>query len=228
MTSKEIFEWDVTTWARAVHFWEKAIAQKNLVLESGLEIGARHGGLSLFFAKRYGAKMVCSDVEADFEKARNLHHAHGVGHLVEYAQADALVLPYPESHFNFVVFKSVLGVVGRNGQPEKQQQAIAEIKRVLKPGGVLFFAENLRGSGLHQLARRVFIPWGNSWRYVSLTELDDWFSIFQGKEIRATGFFAAFVPRPEWLKTLIAILDQVLLFVPKNWRYVAHGYAQKT
>jgi ubiquinone/menaquinone biosynthesis C-methylase UbiE len=231
MTQKEILAWDIATWGRALQCWEQHCnllfpqGKKTLL---GLEIGANHGGLTLFFTKKYGAKMVCSDVEPRFEQAKNLHNAHDVSQLVEYAQADALALPWPDGHFDFVVFKSVLGAVGRNGQLEKQQQSIAEMQRVLRPGGLLFFAENLRGAIFHRFLRKKFAPWGNAWRYVTLDEMEEFLGIFAQKEIRATGFLSAFVPRPEWLKTAVAALDRVLFFLPKNWRYVAYGYAQKS
>lgn len=227
MTQKDILEWDIATWARALRFWEETISEKNIGLKNGLEIGAHNGGISLFFAKKYGTKMVCSDIGLASEKARTLHYENGVNHLIEYAEVDATAIPYPDGTFDFVVFKSVLGAVGRHGQKAEQQKAIAEMHRVLRPGGVLFFAENLGGSLLHRLARRVFVRWGKSWRYVTLNELDNWLSIFEKKETRATGFFAAFVPRPEWLKTIAAHLDLLFFFFPKKWRYVAYGYARK-
>ncbi|MBK6996160.1 MAG: class I SAM-dependent methyltransferase [Lewinellaceae bacterium] len=227
MTKKDILEWDIATWSRALRFWEKTILAQNINLQNGLEIGAHNGGISLFFAKKYGAKMVCSDLEPASAKAKSLHDKHKVSRLIEYAGINASAIPYPDDSFDFVVFKSVLGGIGRNGQAEKQKQALAEIHRVLKPGGVLFFAENMRGSVLHRLARRVFMPWGKSWRYLKIKELRRWLSIFESHKIRTTGFFAAFVPKPEWLKTLAAKVDLLFFYLPQKWEYVAYGFARK-
>ncbi len=227
MTHKDILEWDIPTWSRALHFWEKTISEQSVPLQNGLEIGAHNGGLSLFFAKQYGANMVCSDLNAASEKALSLHVENGVSHLIQYATLDATKIPYPNNSFDFVVFKSVLGAVGRNGHAKNQQRAIEEIYRVLKPNGVLFFAENLRGSALHRLARRAIVPWGKSWRYMKINELEEWLSVFGAKEIHTTGFFAAFVPRPEWLKTSAAKMDTLFTLIPPDWRYVAYGFARK-
>lgn len=220
-------EWDVATWGRALTFWEKIIKNEHIHLGHGLEIGARHGGLSWFFAKHFGSKMDCTDCVSPSEKARELHEAAGLSKLISYQLADVNRLPYPAHHFDFVVFKSVLGAVGRNNQPEKQQQALAEIHRVLRPGGYLFYAENLRGSMLHQMARRFFVPWGKSWRYLTIRELRILLADFKEKEIQATGFFAAFIPRPTWIKNIGAALDSRCFFIPKSMRYVGFGYAKK-
>ncbi len=227
MTQQDILGWDIATWARALRFWEKTISAQNFDLRYGLEIGAHNGGISLFFAKQYGANMVCSDLNPVSEKAKSLHLENGVSARIQYAELDATAIPYPDNSFDFVVFKSVLGAIGRQDQPEKQQRAIAEMHRVLKPGGVLFFAENLQGSILHRLTRSAFVPWGKSWRYLKIKELNEWLSVFEKKEIQATGFFAAFVPKPEWLKSSVAAFDALLPFIPKAWRYVVYGYARK-
>lgn len=220
-------EWDVDTWSRALSFWEKTIERQNISLGHGLEIGARHGGLSWYFAKQYGSQMCCTDHVLPSEKARLLHDAAGLSKLISYQVADATRLPFPENHFDFVVFKSVLGAVGRDNQPEKQLQALHEIHRVLRPGGHLFFAENLRGSTLHQIARRSLVPWGKTWRYLTISELCTLLTDFEAKEIHATGFFAAFVPRPAWLKNIVAQIDSWCFFIPKTARYVGFGYARK-
>ena len=98
--------------------------------------------------------------------------------------------------------------------------------RVLRPGGLLLFAENLRGSPLHQSARRRFVPWGETWRYVTEADIREFLEPFSEREIHTTGFSSAFVPGPEWLKTLASHLDaSVFAWVPRRWNYVAYGYA---
>jgi SAM-dependent methyltransferase len=156
-----------------------------------------------------------------------LHAQSGVAHLMTYAKADATALPFPDQSFDFVVFKSVLGVVGSHNRVERMEQAMQEMQRVLKPGGVLFFAENLQGSYLHRLARHWFVSWGKNWRYLSFLELSALLSGFAGQALHSTGFLSAFVPRPAWLKGLLAQTDRLLFFIPKTWRYVAFGYAVK-
>lgn len=220
-------EWDVATWSRALRFFEIKALESTIPLQKGLEIGARHGGLSWFFAHTFGSELYCTDVVEPSPKARELHQKMGVSTQITYQQADALALPFADQSVDFVVFKSVLGAIGRHNQPEKQQQALAEMYRVLKPGGRLFWAENTRASLLHQWMRRLFVPWGNTWRYVSLGELTDWLTLFEHSEIHSTGFLSAFIPRPEWLKNIAAQVDHCMPFWPSNGRYVAYGVAIK-
>lgn len=224
----EMVEWDIVTWSRAFRAWEKIALHRGLDAQNnGLEIGANKGGVSLFFAKRFGTKMICSDVIATPQSASIMHKKHQVAHLIQYNTIDARAIPYPDQHFDFVVFKSLLGVVGANGNIENIEKSLAEIHRVLKPNGILFFAENLTGSPLHRFAHKHFVHWGNNWRYIQLQEMEGLLSRFSEKKLQTTGFFAAFVPKPEWLKSLVGLLDPLFFFLPKSWRYVCYGYAVK-
>ena len=210
-----------------MYFWIESAENQNFTLEKGLEIGARNGGLSWFFAQHFNSQMTCTDFGGPSEKAQQLHQQSGLNQRITHQDADATQLPFADETFDFVVFKSVLGAVGRDNSPENQQRALAETHRVLKPGGVLFFAENLSGSLLHRLARRVFVPWGKSWRYLKISELQRWLGLFEQVEIHSTGFFAAFIPKPVRLKNLVANLDSGLFFLPKNWHYVGFGWGRK-
>lgn len=224
---RDFVGWDVATWSRPLRFWENRIGTNmNLSGKQGLELGANLGGLSLFFAHRFGCPMVCSDYVFP-EQARAWHQAFAGPVPIEYKQVDVRQIPFPEASFDFVVFKSLLGFVGSHGRAEQIGTAMKEIHRVLRPGGVLFFAENLEGSPLHTLARRSFVPWGRHWHYLSLPEIQQLLRCFSTSEVCATGFFAAFVPRPEWLRGMVARFDQSLPFIPPKWRYVAYGYAAK-
>ncbi len=71
------------------------------------------------------------------------------------------------------------------------------------------------------------MPWGTRWRYVTLQELDTFLNIFAEKQLLSTGFFSAFIPKPEPLKNIVAFLDQLCYFVPQNCRYVGYGFAIK-
>jgi ubiquinone/menaquinone biosynthesis C-methylase UbiE len=224
MIYQTALEWDVVTWSRALDDWASAILERGIVVSNGLELGARNGGLSWYFAQVHGSHMTCTDLASPSEKAQNLHQLSGLSNQIRYEQADARQLPFADEQFDFVVFKSMLGALD---DPAAQQQAIEEMHRVLKPGGVLFFAENLRGSLLHQWARRKFMPWGTRWRYVTFQELDTFLSIFAEKKLLSTGFFSAFIPKPASLKNIVAYLDQLCYFVPQNCRYVGYGFAIK-
>jgi len=217
---KDIFQWDISTWSQAYPIWGKALNGKQT---RGLELGANNGGGTLFLAL-YNINTICSDIHNPKEKAFGLHKKYLVQDIIQYKEIDGMNIPYPNNNFDVVIFKSVLGFLKTFNN---QKKMIAEIFRILKPGGFLLFAENAKGSLLHQWARRRFIAWGNSWRYVSLQEMNLLLKPFTQKEIKSTGFFAVFVSKPKWLKALFASLDSCLPCISKNWRYVVFGYAVK-
>lgn len=222
-----IVEWDIRTWSRAVRFWEQVVKRENPILGKGIELGARRGGLAYYFAERFGSAMACSDVEPIPDDTRKRLASLGLSNLISYDIADASSLPYPDETFDFVTFKSILGVVGARQRYDKIEQAIQEIHRVLRPGGLLLFAENLQGSILHRKARHWFVPWGRSWRYLTLDEMRSLLSAFARYELHATGFLSAFAPGSEPLKSSLATIDACLPFIPEKWRYVGYGVAWK-
>jgi ubiquinone/menaquinone biosynthesis C-methylase UbiE len=221
-------EWDIYTWGRGLALWEHLAKERSLFQKKGLEIGGRNGGVTLFFVSTFDSKMVCSDLGGPSVKAKQLHQKNGLNGKVSYADVNALDISFEDGSFDFVVFKSVLGSLA-NGKFENQQKAINEMHRVLKPGGVLFFAENLKASQLHQLGRKYFIPWGTRWRYISKKEMISTLDSFSLKEIKYTGFFAAFIPNKfTFLKNLFSKIDNVINpILPNSWKYVVYGYAIK-
>lgn len=221
-------EWDTVTWSRALLFWEQTMRHtENWKGKYGLELGAHRGGLSLYFAREWGCRMVCSDVE--WPVAAQTCHADfpPPAQPITYAAVNALEIPYPDATFDLVVFKSMLGVIGRNNRPDQIEQTLAEIRRVLKPGGHVFWAENLRGSRLHGFARRYFVRWGHKWYYPRYSELEHMMRIFPYKQVETTGFLAAFLPGNGRFKNRIAQLDSLLFFLPKSWQYVGYGISRK-
>ena len=104
---KEVTEWDIKNWSRAIEFWEKDMPE-NLEGKKVLDIGGRNGGLSLYFALK-GADVVCSDVSSDgFKKAKKLHKRYGVSKRIRYEIIDVLKMSFQEE-FDIVTFKSVWG-----------------------------------------------------------------------------------------------------------------------
>src|SRR5690606_26588047 len=134
----------------------------------------REGGLSLWMALK-GKTVVCSDLEDVESTAEPLHTRYKVNNLITYQDIDATNIPY-ENHFDVIAFKSIIGGIGRNNNPEIQAKVFTEIHKALKPGGKLLFAENLVASPFHQRLRKKFIRCGNSWKYVSLDEVNGFLS----------------------------------------------------
>jgi SAM-dependent methyltransferase len=221
---KDIMQWDVRTWSRAIPLWEKYL--QSVSGGQAIELGGREGGLSLYLAS-HGMKVLCTDIEDVREKAKPLHKRYSVGHLVNYEVVDATAIPW-ENHFDVVIFKSIIGGIGRNEHPELQQQTFDSIYRSLKPGGVLLFAENLKGSPLHAWMRKKFVRWGNEWRYVEVPELRQFLKQFSRVEIKTTGFASAF-GRSEMQRHLLSYTDSVMFnfLVPQSWQYVSFGAAVK-
>jgi ubiquinone/menaquinone biosynthesis C-methylase UbiE len=104
-----------------------------------LEIGAGTGGNLPHY--REAVRVVAAEPDRAMRRylRRELPRA---GVPVEVATARAEDLPYPDASFDAVVSTFVLCSVDDPGQ------ALAEARRVLRPGGVLVFCEHVRGAGL--------------------------------------------------------------------------------
>lgn len=224
MPLSHVLEWDVATWCAALDLWKPYLA--GLEDRRVLDIGARNGGLSLFFAL-CGMQVTCSDLRGPSPEARALHERHGVSEQVRYCALDTTALDLPDEEFDIVCFKSVLGGVGYGNRYDRQKQAITEMHRVLRPGGVLLFAENLRGSFLHRCFRQLFVPWARDWRYLAVPELTDLFSGFRSVRTSCHGFAATF-GRTERQRSLLHKLDLLLdPVLPDSWKYMVAGVAEK-
>jgi SAM-dependent methyltransferase len=224
-TISDIVGWDVRNWATALPFWS---ARTSLRLDraNALEVGARTGGLSLWLAAR-GSKVTCTDVTAPGVDVQQRHADFGLRDRIDYSAVDVLHMPY-KAAFDIVCFKSVLGAIGCGDRKDLQAAAVAQMYEALRSGGELWFAENLAASRLHQFARRRFVAWGGSWRYLTISELAGLLSPFDELVYSTTGFLAAF-GRSEAQRSVLGALDQAIVsgLVPKSWHYIADGIARK-
>ena len=218
---REIFQWEVRSWSRALPLWEEYIPAERPLRALG--IGEREGGLSLWLAAN-GIDVVCSDLHEFPQATRALHERNGVQQHITYAKADATALPFPDGSFDIVFFKSVIGALGSK---EKQVRAIHEMHRVLKHGGVLLFAENLHGSPLHRWLRKRYVAWDHYWRYLDPVADRDLFAPFAEVEDRTTGL-AANLGRTEGQRDLLARFDALLApLAPERQRTIWFGVALK-
>lgn len=222
--SKDIIQWDINSWSRAWIYWEKEMNWTNV--RNALELGGNQGGLSLWLATK-GINTICSDLKDVRVTAEPLHLKYDVSQFITYQDIDAANIPY-ENHFDIIVFKSIIGGIGRNDNYEIQKRVFKEIYKSLKPGGKLLFAENLIGSPLHRQFRKKYVNWGNSWRYVSLDELKTFLQPFASYEIKTTGVMSTF-GRNEGQRIVFSAIDKFVLnkLTPDNWKYIGYGVAEK-
>lgn len=97
-----------------------------------LDCGVGTGALSVALSRVAGASFFLDAVDlspAMLETAKAVFEAEGIN--VRLRQADIRALPYPDDHFDLVMAGHVLEHLPDDGQ------ALAELVRVLKPGGCL-------------------------------------------------------------------------------------------
>jgi SAM-dependent methyltransferase len=222
----DVIEWDVKNWSAALDYWVKKSIQ-NISNCTALEIGSRNGGLSLWLAMQ-GCKVICSDLAGPTDKAKELHQRYGIQDSVDYTSVNATEIPMDDNSLDLVVFKSVLGGIGYGNNIEAQIRAVNEMYRVLKPGGELFFAENLIASPIHKALRKRFVNWGDSWRYPSIFEIKEFLCNFSCVNYLTTGFLGN-LGRSEGQRNLLGSIDSIFSnhIVPERWRYIVVGVARK-
>lgn len=152
------------TWGQCLDFWLQYVP--DLKGKDVLELGASQGGLSLYFALQE-AQVLCSDLTSP--KPRPVLYTRPM------AKARSAIwlwtrkaLDLPDQSQDLVVFKSVLGEISRGAETDPKPLVMAEILRVLRPGGWLLFAENLIGAHWHMFLRKRFVSWAAYWDYLSL------------------------------------------------------------
>jgi len=224
-TLDDIIEWDIPNWSVALDYWRKHTLQNSSSIRA-LEIGSRHGGLSLWAALN-GMKVLRTDLEGPSNKAIEKHKKYKVSDCIKYETLNALDIPYG-GEFDVVLFKSVLGDIGRLNNRDNQVKAINEIHKSLKKGGELWFAENLVASPFHWLFRSRCVEWGNTWRYVTIQEMNEYLSIFSEVKYTTVGFLGCF-GRTSFQRLLLGKMDRIIAdkLVPEIWRYIIIGIARK-
>ena len=107
---------------------------EKLPLESAeriLDAGCGPGSTSCHIAEQYGIQVVGVDIaEAMIEKANSRAQGMGLADRVEFRVADIFALPFEDEFFDGVLLESVLTPL-----PGDKNEAIMELRRVVKPGG---------------------------------------------------------------------------------------------
>lgn len=215
-----IMEWDVVNWSRALPFWLKN-TKLDLPNASCLEIGARNGGLSLWLANLC-KEITYSDVGVPTQKCVDLH-AQYKPQNIKYEIVDA-TKPIKVGQKNLIVTKSILGILDQ----DMSSNIIKNIYSALDNGGEYWFVENLNGSWMHQMLRKIFVPWGNRWTYLEVQELKKTFSQFKEVEFITFGFLGTF-GRNNFQRNLLGYMDKFFFdkLVPQRMHYIVVGVARK-
>lgn len=139
--------------------WRAATVElaRDLDLHSGLDVldvGAGLGGPARYFAETYGCKVAGVDLTAEcVQVASSLALRCGLGHLVRFVRGSAHALPFSSGTFDVVTLMHV----GMN--VFNKAAAFAEMRRVLKPGGVLAVFDVMR---LDASPLPYPLPWADS------------------------------------------------------------------
>jgi ubiquinone/menaquinone biosynthesis C-methylase UbiE len=217
----DIIQWDIKNWSKCLAFWDKnaSLGPSKKVLA----LGEREGGMSLYFALK-GHEVICSDYNPLPDTTKVMHAEYGVAKKITYQRIDMKAIDLEDESVDVVVFKSVIGALGNKPDQEK---ALQEIYRVLKPGGVFLFAENLEGSRLHQYLRKKFVSWGERWQYVTFADMTNWNASYTSIKTKPIGVLGLF-GRSEKQRKFLAGFDAVLTpITPKKWRYILFGVLKK-
>ena len=223
--TKDIVEWDLRNWSRAIDFWdENNILNNDVHGKKVLDIGGRNGGLSLYWALK-GAEVECTDInEAGFERARTLHRKYGVDSQINYHVLDALAL-HDDNKYDIITFKSVLGGIGRDNNYGNQCLAMQNIHKALKPGGWVVFVENLTGTFVHMWLRRK-VRHRNSWRYITLDEVFQLTKQYKFINYRTFGLLGGVMPG--FMGNITSVVDSRCdMVLPDKWKYIVSVVAQK-
>lgn len=221
---RDVMGWDVLNWSQALAFWDRVLPRQ-LSQWQCLELGIAGGGLSLYLGLK-GAHVLCTNLSEPTLQTRACHRQYGLKEI-RYAAVDARALPYADQSFDVVCFKSVLGGIRKQAERDPKPHIMAEILRVLKPGGYLLLAENAAGHALHRQLRRRFVAWSAGWEYLETHEMATLLQGFESYELMSTGFLAL-LGRTEAQRRILGTWDRYLVpYMPEAWRYVMIAWAQK-
>jgi ubiquinone/menaquinone biosynthesis C-methylase UbiE len=164
-----------------------------------LDIGAGIGGTARFVAKQYGCKVQGIDLTPEFcAVAEQLNALVGLNGRVKVHSGSALEMPFDDDSFDVAYMMHV----GMN--IEDKPALYKEIRRVLKPGGVLAIYDVLQGPNSEQITFPV--PWATvpeTSFLATSNEMGDYLSsagfsvdTITDRTQFAKEFFAAIIPLP--------------------------------
>jgi arsenite methyltransferase len=101
-----------------------------------LDVASGHGRTARLFASEFGAEVTGVELSAEsVAAARAEADAAGLGRCVRFVQGDATALTAPSRAFDAVICECALCLFPHKGR------ALAEMRRVLRPGGVVAISD---------------------------------------------------------------------------------------
>lgn len=103
----------------------------------GLDLGCGVGGYdALMVTDHQAGHVTCVDIDgATLDKARDMATKKGLNDKLSFQQIGDFPLPYEDESFDFAICKNAMGDI------EEKAEALSELHRVLKPGGVLIVSD---------------------------------------------------------------------------------------
>jgi len=179
-----------------------------------LEIGPRRGRMCAWFARR-GARVVGGDLYYDYLITADGERRRDPAARFDLVQMRGEVLPFRDASLDLIFTKSVFVFL-------RKYEALAEMTRVLKPGGRVWLVENMRGNPLARLVRFVRARRGVDWvtqagylTYDDVTSYARFFADYRHAEFHLLSPLFHVIPTPRpWLRFYVAAEAALLRAVP--------------
>lgn len=119
-----------------------------------LDVGAGSGGIASYFSSHKSRLISVDAVDvADNREVKDGYRFHMVNDTT---------LPFPDATFDVIISNHVIEHVGNS---ENQRHHLSELRRVLKPGGIGYFAVPNRWMLIEPHYKLIFLSWlPRSWR----------------------------------------------------------------
>lgn len=143
---------------------------------------------------------------------------------IRYEIIDALDIGLKET-YDFILFKSMLGGIGRIGSEKLQMDVMRQVHKSLKKGGEVLFIENMRGAYIHQLYRKRYGATRNDWCYPSFADFIKMSNIFSKVKYVTFGVLGSSGNLLIKVRTAFDLKFEKIF--PKSWRYIYAGIYQK-
>ncbi len=130
----------------------RTVAAMNLPPGAAIaDLGCGTGTTALMLARYYNFRVSAIDISAaNIERAVQRMDP---GHPVRFCQADAQQLPFSDSELDGVIAECTFSLFS------EQKKVLAEIKRVLKPGGKLAITDMATSGALPEDIAGILAPW---------------------------------------------------------------------